>query len=650
MPTDLPPFLIFFVGALLVPLVRGVPRYVLLLLVPVLGALNVWGIDAGLEIQTQVMGYTLTLVRADRLSLLFGYLFHLGAFIAIIYSLHLKSEDRDTVQHMAALTYAGSGLGAVFAGDLITLFVFWEILALSSAFLIFARGTPRSTKAGMRYLVIQVVSGVVLLAGTMVRAFQTGDLSFGFIGLDGLAGWLIFIAIAIKGAFPLVHNWLTDGYPEGTPTGTVFLSAFTTKVAVYALARGYPGTEMLIYVGAVMACYPIFFAVIENDLRRVLSYSMINQIGFMVCGIGVGTALAVNGAVAHAFNDVLFKGLLFMSMGAVLHMTGTTKASELGGLYKTMPITAALCMVGAASISALPLFNGFVSKALIMTALLEEGHMWIWPVMLFASAGVVEHAGIKIPFFAFFAHDSGIRTTEPPKNMLVAMGIGAMLCVAIGSFPSLLYGLLPFEMDYSPYDATHVLTQLQAPRVRDRRCRRIQARQHLSGRVPRGQPRCGVALSLARAAGCRACGQRGPNRGHGRPDRRCRECSVGAGRGVSPPRAPRHPGSLVANGKHGVVGCRASDGLPHSSGVLAERPCPAYSSALAHLASHRSRAVRWPPSWSPMETFGWSSRRSARRATGSVTGPSPRSVARASSLLRWTRHCWTVRSISRSTR
>ena len=230
---------------------------------------------------------------------------------------------------------------------------------------------------------------------------------------------------------------------------------------MYALARGYPGTEMLIYVGAVMACYPIFFAVIENDLRRVLSYSMINQIGFMVCGIGVGTALAVNGAVAHAFNDVLFKGLLFMSMGAVLHMTGTTKASELGGLYKTMPITAALCMVGAASISALPLFNGFVSKALIMTALLEEGHMWIWPVMLFASAGVVEHAGIKIPFFAFFAHDSGIRTTEPPKNMLVAMGIGAMLCVAIGSFPSLLYGLLPFEMDYSPYDATHVLTQLQ---------------------------------------------------------------------------------------------------------------------------------------------------------------------------------------------
>ena len=211
-----------------------------------------------------------------------------------------------------------------------------------------------------------------------------------------------------------------------------------------------------------MACYPIFFAVIENDLRRVLSYSMINQIGFMVCGVGVGTAMAVNGAVAHAFNDVLFKGLLFMSMGAVLYRTGTTKASELGGLWKTMPFTTILCIVGAASISAVPLFNGFVSKALIMTALLEEHHYWIWPVMLFASAGVVEHAGIKIPFFAFFAHDSGIRTREPPWNMLAAMTVGAAACIAIGSMPWLLYERLPFSMDgYSPYDVTHVLTQLQ---------------------------------------------------------------------------------------------------------------------------------------------------------------------------------------------
>ena len=461
MPTSLPPFAIFFAGALLVPFVRGWPRYVLLLAIPVVGALNVAGIPEGFGLSAGILGYELSLVRADRLSLLFGYLFHLGAFIAILYSLHLRRKDRATLQHTAALVYAGSGLGAVFAGDLITLFLFWEVLAVSSVFLIFARGTERARRAGMRYLTIQVVSGVALLAGAMARAAPAGDIAFNHIGLEGLSGWLIFLAIAVKGAFPLVHNWLTDAYPESTPAGTVFLSAFTTKVAVYALARGFPETELLIYVGAVMACYPIFFAVIENDLRRVLSYSMINQIGFMVCGIGVGTAKAVNGAVAHAFNDVLFKGLLFMSMGAVLYRTGTTKASELGGLWRTMKWTTALCVVGAASISAVPLFNGFVSKALIMSALLEEHHYWIWLAMLFASAGVVEHAGIKIPFFAFFAHDSGIRTREPPWNMLAAMTVAAIGCVAIGSMPWLLYDLLPFDVDYNPYDVTHVVTQLQ---------------------------------------------------------------------------------------------------------------------------------------------------------------------------------------------
>lgn len=458
---NVPPFLFFFAGALLVPLVRGTARKFLLLLVPVAGALNVWGLPDGHVLSYEFLGHVLTPVRADRLTLLFGYLFHLAAFIAVTYSLHLKKEDDDTVQHTAGMVYAGSALGAVFAGDFLTLFVFWELLAVSSVFLVWTRRTPASLRAGMRYLLVHVVSGVVLLAGAMVRVHETGSLEFGLVGLDGPGGLLIFLALGVKAAFPLVHSWLVDAYPEGTATGTVFLSAFTTKVAVYALARGFPGTEALVYVGAAMACFPIFYAVIENDLRRTLAYSMINQIGFMVCGIGVGTSLAINGAVAHAFNDVLFKGLLFMSMGAVLHMTGKTKASELGGLYKTMRWTAVLCIVGAASISAVPLFNGFISKSMIMSALIYEGHTWIWPIMLFASAGVVEHAGVKIPYFAFFAHDSGIRTREPPWNMLTAMGIAAAACILVGAWPGLLYGMLPFDVDYSPYDFGHVLTQLQ---------------------------------------------------------------------------------------------------------------------------------------------------------------------------------------------
>ena len=455
--SSLPPFALFFIAAAIVPALPGRLRSVALVALPALGAFNLYHLPDGILWQFSFLSNDLEPVRVDRLSRLFGYLFHIGGLLGIIFALHL----RDRFELIASLIYAGSALGAVFAGDLITLFVFWELMAVSSVGLIWARRTERSMGVGFRYLVIQVLSGVLLLGGAAAHALETGTLAFTYIGLNGISGWLIFIAFGIKCAFPFLHNWLTDAYPEATPTGTVFLAAFTTKVAVYALARGYPGTEMLVYIGAVMTCFPIFYAVIENDLRRVLAYSMINQIGFMVCGIGIGTELAVNGAVAHAFNDVIFKGLLMMSMGAVLHMTGRINGSDLGGLYKSMPITTTLCIVGAASISAFPLFSGFVSKSMVMSAALAQGYHWVWIAMLFASAGVFHHAGIKIPFFAFFAHDSGIRTTEPPANMLVAMAIAAALCVLIGSWPRLLYDLLPFATDYTAYDATHVLAQLQ---------------------------------------------------------------------------------------------------------------------------------------------------------------------------------------------
>ncbi|MGJ8692512.1 MAG: Na(+)/H(+) antiporter subunit D [Thalassotalea sp.] len=454
---ETPVFVPFFIGALIAAFTRGALRGVLMVVVPIASALHLWLIPESIHLEFVFLNYQLIPFRVDKLSLMFGYVFHIAALIGIIYSLHL----RDTLQQVAAMLYAGSALGAVFAGDLLTLFIFWELLAVTSVFLIWARRTQRSYDAGMRYLIIQVLSGVILLAGTIFYATENNTLAFGYIGLDSVAGWLIFIAFGIKCAFPFAHNWLTDAYPEATVTGTVFLSAFTTKIAVYALARAYPGTELLVYIGAAMTCFPIFFAVIENDLRRVLAYSLINQVGFMVVGIGIGTALAINGAVSHAFNDVIFKGLLFMSMGAVLQMTGKINGSELGGLYKTMPKTTVLCIVGAASISAFPLFSGFVSKSMVMSAALAEGYDWIWLMLLFASAGVFHHAGIKIPYFTFFAHDSGIRVNDPPNNMLLAMAIAAALCIVIGIYPQALYALLPFDTGYNPYDATHVLAQTQ---------------------------------------------------------------------------------------------------------------------------------------------------------------------------------------------
>ena len=458
MTGSLPPFLIFFAGALLVALAPGRLRPGLTLLVPLFGGWNLWYVaESGGGFEVALFDMQLELLRADKLAILFGILFHLATFLACLYAFH----TRDRTQQVSSLLYAGGALGAVFAGDLITLFVSWEIMAIASVFLIWARRTPRASAAGMRYLVVQICSGLLLLAGALLHISETGSPAFGPMGIGSLAGILIFTAFGIKCAFPLVHSWLTDAYPEATPTGMVFLSAFTTKVAVYGLARGYAGTEVLIYIGTAMAMFPIFFAVIENDLRRVLAFSLINQVGFMVVGIGIGSELALNGAVSHAFNDVLFKGLLLMSMGAVLHQTGKINGSELGGLYKTMPITTGLCIVGAASISAFPLFSGFVSKSMVMVAAAEEGYWFVWLLLLFASAGVFHHAGIKIPFFAFFAHDSGIRTREPPLNMLLAMGIAAALCILIGVFPSVLYGLLPWEVHYVPYTADHVLSQLQ---------------------------------------------------------------------------------------------------------------------------------------------------------------------------------------------
>lgn len=460
-PTGIPminaPFVIFFIGALIAMLAPDRLRKPILLLVPIVGLVNLLSLDQTEIWKISWFNLDLVLFSVDRLSFIFGVLFHLAAILAGIFAWHVE----DKPQQMSALLYPGSALGVVFAGDFLSLFVFWETLALTSVFFITARGTEQAFKAAMRYLVFQIISGVALLTGALVMLHSTGSIALGPMDLSHPGAIYFLFAFGIKAAFPFLHNWLTDAYPEATASGTVFLSAFTTKVAVYALARTFPGLDLLVYVGAAMACFPIFYAVIENDLRRVLGYSMINQIGFMVCGIGIGTELAINGAVAHAFNDVIFKGLLMMSMGAVFFRTGEMRGSELGGLAKTMPKTAGLCIIGAASISAFPLFSGFVSKSMVMAALLMEHHEVVWLAMLFASAGVFHHAGIKIPFFAFFAHDSGKRPEEAPTHMLIAMTIAAVLCIFIGCYPWLLYSYLPFAVDYMPFDIPHVVEQIQ---------------------------------------------------------------------------------------------------------------------------------------------------------------------------------------------
>lgn len=451
------PALLLILGALGVPALRGWMRRSWLVLLPVVALILLWQLPEGSGTAIEMFGLVLEPLRVDALSRIFATGFLIAAVLTAVYAFQL----RDPLQQTVIPIYAGAAVGGALAGDLVTLFVWWELAGLSSVFLIWARRTERSNRAGMRYLVAQVISGLLMLAGIVLRVQAGEGLAFDYVGLSGPGGMLILAAIGIKCAFPLLHSWLPDTYPEATVVGTVVLSAFTTKLAIYALVRGYPGTEALIWIGALMTVFPIFYAVIENDLRRVLGYSMINQLGFMVVGVGIGGPLGINGATAHAMADIVFKSLLFMALGAVLLRTGTANGSDLGGLYKSMPQTAALCIVGAASISAFPLFSAFATKSMIMEGVAQEHRMVVWLALLFASAGVFHHAGIKIPYFAFFAHDRGHRVREAPVNMRMAMALAAVICIGIGVAPSLLYDLLPYPVDYVPYTTAHVVNQLQ---------------------------------------------------------------------------------------------------------------------------------------------------------------------------------------------
>ena len=456
MMSNMIPGLVMILFSIILPVIPNYFRHPAMLLSVFLSSLSLYN-GYGTFLEWDILGLNLILYQSDSLTFPFAIIFHIAAVLVIIFSWH----NKNLMEQMATLAYAGSAIGALHAGDFFSLFIWWEATALTSVFIVFAGNTQSARNAAMRYLIIQVSSGVLLLIGTCIMLYQTGNHYLVNLDLNSDFGKFIFIAFGIKAAFPLLNGWLQDSYPESSVTGTVALSAFTTKLAIYALARTFPGTDSLIWIGAIMTAFPVFFAVIENDLRRVLSFSLNNQLGFMVVGIGIGTELSLNGTVAHAFVHIIYKALLFMSMGAVLYRTGTTKASELGGLYKYMPLTTIFCIVGAMSISAFPLFSGFVAKSLIMSSLGGAGMVLIYFVLFFASAGVLEHSGIKIPYFAFFSHERKTGVKEAPINMLIAMGIAAFLCIGIGVYPKYLYQILPYSVEYQPYTLDHIISQLQ---------------------------------------------------------------------------------------------------------------------------------------------------------------------------------------------
>ncbi|UCE89273.1 MAG: Na(+)/H(+) antiporter subunit D [Pseudomonadota bacterium] len=453
----LSPGLLLVIGAFIVPFVNGRLRDALLLGLPLATLWLVWWLPEGTLLTLSFLDYELEPVKNTIAGRLFATVFSIMAFAGALFAL----RQARTVELAAAFAYAGSAICVTFAGDLITLFVFWELMALGSTLVIWSAGSHRAYRASMRYLAIHLLGGVLLMVGIAGHIADTGSLSFAPMALDSTAHWLILAGFLVNAGAPPLSAWIPDAYPEASPSGTVFLSAFTTKTAVFALLVGFPGTTLLIGVGLYMVFYGIIYALLENDMRRILAYSIVNQVGFMVTGIGIGTEMALNGAAAHAFAHIIYKALLLMSAGSVLHMTGKRKCTDLGGLFQSMPLTTVCGIIGALAISAFPLTSGFVSKSMISQGAADQHLMVVWMLLAAASAGVFLHAGIKFPWFVFFQKDSGLRPPDPAWNMRVGMILFSALCLGLGMFPEPLYALLPYPVDYVPYTAGHVITQSQ---------------------------------------------------------------------------------------------------------------------------------------------------------------------------------------------
>lgn len=453
----LSPALILLIAAALIGLLKGHARTFIILFAPLLTLWAIWQVPDGVQGTVEFLSYDIEPVEGSALRRLFATVFAIMVFVGGLYAFRIARW----YELAAAYAYAAGAIGVCFAGDLITLFLYWELMALFSTIVVWCGGTPGARAAGIRYAVMHLMGGVVLKVGIEGVVIGTGSIQIQAMMATDFSTWMILIGILINAAAPPVSAWLSDAYPESSATGSVFLSAFTTKTAVLALILLFPGEPVLIGLGLFMVMYGIIYALLENDVRRILAYSIVNQVGFMVVAVGIGTEMALNGATAHAFAHIVYKALLFMSAGVVIYRTGKNKCIELGGLFRTMPLTAACGIIGALAISSFPLTSGFTTKSMISQAAIDSNLMWVYLGLTAASAGVFLHAGIKFPWFVFFQKDSGLRPKDAPWNMGLAMVIFAALCILLGVFPELLYDLLPYAVDYQPYTAGKVLFYLQ---------------------------------------------------------------------------------------------------------------------------------------------------------------------------------------------
>lgn len=434
-------------------------RKVLLIACPAAACFFASRLTIGMELTTEIFGWhAFRYLQVTEENYIFLFVFSIMALIGGIYSAHNPSR----LEAFASMGYAGGALCVTLAGGWLTLIFFWEFMAITSLFLIWGSHTHRANRAGFRYLLIHMLGGNLLLFGILLKMSQ-GQLMITNLtyGPHDAAFWLIFLGMAVNGAIVPLHAWVPDAYPEGTITGSVYLSSFTTKLAVLCMLRVFAGSQMLIWLGIIMILYGACFALIENDIRRLLSYHIISQLGFMITDVGMGTELALNGASALAFSNVLYKSLLFMCAGAIITATGIRKINQLGGLAKKMPLLCICFFIAALSIAGIPPFCGFTCKSLSMVAAEHAGMHAVQYLMMFGSIGTALSIPFKMGYFIFFGKDRKIEVKPIPKNMYVAMIIGAALCILYGLFPNMVYRMLPNTMSYQPYTLHHVLEYVQ---------------------------------------------------------------------------------------------------------------------------------------------------------------------------------------------
>ena len=471
--TAVPPYLVVAVASLLVlALPRALGHGVGALATAFVFAQAVLLGDGGTgaHLATRFLGFEVVFFNVDQFSLLMGVVVGFLATAAVLYA---YGSDAPKWVTSLALIYVATTVGTIYAGDWLTLVFFWELMAVTSTLLVWQYGGA-AVRAGYRYALFHGTGGTVLLAAVVVHFANAGTFLFSATtGVHPAATLLAAIGIGINCGFIFLHSWLPDTYPRPHVAASVFLSVFTTKTAVYVMYRAFPeGGMWLAYLGGFMAVYGAFFALLQYDPRRLLSYHIQAQVGYMLAGLGLASAVgefAVTGGFAHLFNNVLYKSLLFMTVGVVIYRTGVQDIRDMGGLWRVMPVTFVLYVVGAASITAVPGFNGFISKGMVIDSaheihnyelLFGEGLLW-WLLILGGVGTFMSF--IKLGYYVFFHGSATLSPDDATPFQTAGMVLAGGACAFFGVFYGQLIELMPFtevilgeEVYFKPYSTSHL--------------------------------------------------------------------------------------------------------------------------------------------------------------------------------------------------